>query len=56
MATIEAANGFIRGTYLPTSNARFSILPAGEGAVCTPIPGFDLDKMPLAAGGAAGRQ
>src|SRR6202167_2518523 len=42
---IEAANAFIREVYLPTHNARFAVLPAGEGSAFTPIPGVDLDEI-----------
>src|SRR6202522_4618323 len=33
---IEAANAFIRDVYLPAHNARFAVLPAGEGSAFTP--------------------
>ena len=42
---IEAANAFIRDVYLPAHNARFAVLPAGEGSAFTPIPGVDLDEI-----------
>src|ERR1700691_3559160 len=42
---IEAGNAFLREVYLPTHNARFAVLPAGEGSAFTPIPGVDLDEM-----------
>jgi transposase len=45
IATIEAANAFIRGTYLPAHNARFAVPPAGEGSAFTPIPGVDLAEI-----------
>jgi transposase len=45
IATVEAANAFIRGIYLPAHNAHFSVLPAGEGSAFTPIPGVDLDEI-----------
>ena len=38
---IEAANAFIRDRYLPAHNARFAVLPAGEGSAFTPVPGVD---------------
>ena len=41
---IEAA-AFIREVYLPAHNARFAVLPAGEGSAFTPIPGVDLDEI-----------
>ena len=42
---IEAANAFIRDRYLPAHNARFAVLPAGEGSAFTPVPGVDLDEI-----------
>ena len=42
---IEAANAFIRETYLPAHNARFAVEPAGEGSAFTPVPGVDLDEI-----------
>jgi len=45
IATVEAANAFLRGVYLPAHNARFAVAPAGEGSAFTPIPGVDLDEI-----------
>jgi transposase len=45
IATVEAANAFIREVYLPAHNARFAVEPAGEGSAFTPIPGVDLDEI-----------
>ena len=45
IATTEAANAFLREVYLPAHNARFAVLPAGEGSAFTPIPGVDLDEI-----------
>ena len=45
IATVEAANAFIRDVYLPAHNARFAVLPSGEGSAFTPIPGVDLDEI-----------
>jgi transposase len=45
IATVEAANAFIREVYLPDYNARFAVEPAGEGSAFTPIPGVDLDEI-----------
>jgi transposase len=45
IATVEAANAFIREVYLPEHNARFAVEPAGEGSAFTPIPGVDLDEI-----------
>ena len=42
---IEAANAFLRDCYLPAHNARFAVLPAGEGSAFTPVPGVDLDEI-----------
>jgi len=62
IATVEAANAFIRDVYLPAYNAPFAIEPAGEGSAFTPIPGVDLDSPRVLspgavhAGGAPGRQ
>src|SRR5271168_4968726 len=42
---IAAANAFLREVYLPAHNARFAVLPAGEGSAFTPIPGVDLDEI-----------
>ena len=55
IASIEAANAFIREVYLPDYNARFAVEPAGEGSAFTPIPGVDLDEILCVAGGASGR-
>ena len=45
IATVEAANAFLRDLYLPAHNARFAVPPAGEGSAFTPIPGVDLDEI-----------
>jgi transposase len=45
ITNVEAANAFIRQVYLPAHNARFAVLPAGEGSAFTPIPGVDLDEI-----------
>jgi hypothetical protein len=45
ITTIDAADAFIRGVYLPAHNARFAVEPAGEGSAFTPIPGVDLDEI-----------
>ena len=45
IATVEAANAFLREVYLPAHNARFAVDPAGEGTAFTPIPGVDLDEI-----------
>ena len=45
IASIEAANAFIRDVYLPAHNARFAVAPAQPGSGFTPIPGVDLDEI-----------
>jgi transposase len=45
ITNVEAANAFIQQVYLPAHNARFAVLPAGEGSAFTPIPGVDLDEI-----------
>jgi transposase len=45
IATVAAANAFIREIYLPAHNARFAVEPAGEGSAFTAIPGVDLDEI-----------
>jgi transposase len=45
IATVEAANAFLRETYLPAHNARFAVDPVGEGSAFTPIPGVDLNEI-----------
>src|SRR3974390_386606 len=45
IATVEAANAFIRNVYLPAYNARFAVAPNGEGSGFTPIPRVDLDAI-----------
>jgi transposase len=45
IATVEAANAFIREVYLPDYNARFAVEPPGQGSAFTPIPGVDLGEI-----------
>jgi transposase len=45
IATVEAANAFIRDVYLPAYNARFAVEPAGRGSAFTPAPGVDLGEI-----------
>ncbi len=45
IATVEAANAFIRDVYLPAHNARFALEAAGEGSAFVPIQGVDLDEI-----------
>jgi hypothetical protein len=44
IATIEAANAFIRGVYVPAHNARFAVEAEQEGAAFVAIPGVDLGE------------
>ena len=43
--TIEAANQFIRDTYIPAHNARFAVPAEQPGTGFTLIPGVDLDEI-----------
>ena len=45
IASIEAANAFIRDVYLPAHNERFAVPAAQAGSAFTPIPGVDLDEI-----------
>ena len=45
IASVEAANGFIRDVYIPAHNARFAIAAEQLGTAFTPIPGVDLDEI-----------
>lgn len=45
IASIEAANAFIREIYLPAHNARFDVAAAQPGLAFTPIPGVNLDEV-----------
>jgi transposase len=45
IASIEAADAFIRDVYLPAYNARFAVSAAQPGSGFTPIPGVDLDEI-----------
>jgi transposase len=45
IATVEAANAFIRDVYLPAHNAHFAVAPVEAGSAFTPIPGVDLDEI-----------
>jgi hypothetical protein len=42
---VEAANAFLRETYLPVHNARFAVPPAAAGSAFVPIQGVDLDEI-----------
>jgi hypothetical protein len=45
IATVEAANAFIRDVYLPEHNARFAVPPAAVGSAFVAIAGLDLDEI-----------
>jgi hypothetical protein len=42
---VEAANAFVRETYLPAHNARFAVEPAAARSAFVPIQGVDLDEI-----------
>jgi hypothetical protein len=45
IATIEAANAFIRDVYVPAHNARFAVNAEQEGIAFVAIPGVDLGEI-----------
>jgi transposase len=45
IATVEAANAFLRETYIPAHNARFAVAPEQPGTAFVTIPGVDLDEV-----------
>jgi hypothetical protein len=45
IASVAAADAFIRDAYLPAHNARFATPAAQPGSGFTPIPGVDLDEI-----------
>jgi transposase len=45
IATIEAANAFIREVYIPAHNARFAIAAEQPGSAFVAIQGVDLDEI-----------
>ena len=45
IASIEAANAFIREVYLPAHNQRFAVEATEPGSAFTPIPGVDLGEI-----------
>ena len=45
MATIEAANAFIKDVYLPAHNARFAVAAQQQGSAFVAIPGVDLEEI-----------
>ena len=55
IATVEAANTFIRTAYIPAHNARFAVKAEQAGSAFVAIPGVDL-KNPVHSGRASGQQ
>ena len=45
IATVEAANLFIRDVYIPAFNTRFSVKPEQQGSAFVAIPGIDLAEI-----------
>jgi hypothetical protein len=45
IATIEAANAFIRDVYVPAHNARFAVNAEQKGVAFVAIPGVDLGEI-----------
>jgi transposase len=45
IATIEAANRFLRDVYIPAHNARFAVKAEQEGSAFIAIPGTDLGEI-----------
>jgi transposase len=45
IATIEAANAFIRDVHIPAHNARFAVTAEQEGSAFVAIPGVDLGEI-----------
>jgi transposase len=45
IATVEAANRFIRDVYVPAHNARFMVKAEQEGSAFVAIPGVDLREI-----------
>jgi transposase len=45
IGSIEAANAFIRGVYLPAHNGRFAVKAEQEGSAFVAIPGVDLGEI-----------
>ena len=56
IATVEAANAFLRDVYIPAHNARFAVKAEQEGTAFVAIPGVDLAEILMRPGGASGRQ
>jgi len=45
LATIEAANAFIKDVYIPAHNGRFAVKAEQEGSAFVAIPGVDLGEI-----------
>jgi len=45
IATVEAANRFIREVYLPAHNARFAVKPEQDGTAFVGVPGLELNEI-----------
>jgi transposase InsO family protein len=45
LTTVDAANHFLRGVYIPAHNARFAVKAAQEGSAFVAIPGVDLNEI-----------
>ena len=45
IATVEAANAWLRDTYIPTHNARFAVKAEQEGSAFVPLSGLDLAEV-----------
>ena len=45
IATLEAANAFLRDCYIPAHNARFAVKAEQEGSAFVAIPGVDLNEI-----------
>ena len=56
IATVEAANAFLRDVYLPAHNARFAVEAAQRGLGLRADPGRRSRRDPVRPGGAPGRQ
>src|SRR3977135_3323042 len=45
IATMEAANAWLRDTYIPAHNARFAVKAEQEGSAFVAVPGLDLTEV-----------
>lgn len=45
ITTMDEANRYLRDTYLPRHNARFTVLPESEQSAFVPIAGFDVANI-----------